>query len=379
MQLFLFATLLVAVSRAVPTRSEVSITEIAARGTPSVCGGNDWVEIHNPLDTGENTTNTPNSIPLFDTYILHGTNGIIDARTIPIPQDTALEAGGYLLLCFELTPSTSIEQQFGIEANDTITLVRFINTENGTHLTNGFFEVLSSVEPLPDLEYLDVFDTSFAVDPDTGVFGFTSTPTPGSKNVMTPVIIIDIGIGADERNTTAGGQNGAANPTQSPSPKPSFSPTRLPTRNPTRFPTRNPTRFPTRSPTLTPTNIYGDPCCKRSSIPEGFPEHGDWCYFGDLPLKCCGYCEGEDNTNESESVGDQGGTLSPTQTPTERHPCCEDLVWTDWKGRIRCADHDNEDCCQVCVDPSLLPCCEDSLPNDAVFLIRCDDECCKVC
>ena len=346
MQMILFAILLAAVSQAVPTRGELIITEIAASGTSDICEGNDWVEIHNSYGAGENTTNstnTTNSVDLYDTYILHGTNGIIDARTLPIPQNTALEAGNYLTLCFELSPLTSSEQQFGIEANDTITLVRFVNTENGTHLTDGFFEVLSSVEPLPDLEYLEVFDTSFALDPDTDVFGFTSTPTPGSINVMTPVIIINIDFDTNRRNATAGEQNDTLNPTQNPSPMPSSIPTRTPTRFPTRFPTRTPTRFPTRSPTLTPTNIYGDPCCHRNAVPESLPEHGDWCYTVDFPLKCCGYCEGE-----SESAGDQGLAPSPTQAPTERHPCCEDSLWSDYPARIRCSGEDNEDCCQVC-------------------------------
>lgn len=185
----------------------VLINEVSDKGTSTVCDGNDWVELYNPtvaaIDLGA------------ELYVLHDDRGLDSAETFAFPPGSTIAAMSYMLLCTELTldvggdgdtaATAATEQvpdpnspQFGIGGGDTISLTRIRRavsnngTDPGFDITqsrNGdFYEVVSKVA-LPNTD--DGFDVTFAIDPATGLYNYTSTPTPGADNIMTRVLTLE--------------------------------------------------------------------------------------------------------------------------------------------------------------------------------------------
>jgi hypothetical protein len=172
----------------IPISASVIISEIAGKGSSSVCGGlNDWVELYNNAQT-----------PLdISGYILHDDKGINDALNFTFPQDyEPLQPGEYRLICTKDGDDTTQSPQFSIGGDDTITLV----SRDGS-------TAVASVGPLPDSH--DEFDVTYAWDSDSNTLSFTSidrpsetqnvssymgynyyytsTPTPGLPNILTQV------------------------------------------------------------------------------------------------------------------------------------------------------------------------------------------------
>lgn len=176
--------------------AEVRINEISDKGTSTVCDSHDWVELYNDGDA---------AVDLSKGYLLHDDKGMNDATAFTFANSVAmggvLEAGGYLLLCSKMellvNPNTL---QFGISGSDTISLVRVtsnlaeeeeddnnrtaIGRQSTTDTTGAIYTILSSVA-LPNTD--DAFDVTYAYDNFTGVYQYTSTPTPGAANVMTAI------------------------------------------------------------------------------------------------------------------------------------------------------------------------------------------------
>jgi Lamin Tail Domain/CotH kinase protein len=162
----------------------VMFSEIAYQGTPSsaVCEGaeSDWLELYN-TDTGNNT-----DVSGFDLsgLILYDDQGVNDTDHVyTFPQGQQLAPGEYLVLCMDGSdPLTS--PQFKIGESDTLTLF------------NPFTqEIVASVGPLPDgapKEERGAFDVTYAWNNNMYIsssYTYTSTPTPGSANILTPVIM----------------------------------------------------------------------------------------------------------------------------------------------------------------------------------------------
>jgi len=191
---------------------EVIINEISDKGTSDVCDGDDWVELYNPSSI---------SIDLgAELYVLHDDKGLESEESFAFPPGSVLEATSYMLLCTEKTApvdgadtmsSTGTQEmpdpmspQFGIGGNDIISLVRIRRTSaNGTNnmgstafgitqSRNGdIFDIVSRVE-LPNTD--DAFDVTYALDPATGRYNYTSTPTPGAENIISRLLT------SEERN-----------------------------------------------------------------------------------------------------------------------------------------------------------------------------------
>ena len=206
------------------TDDGVVITEISDKGTSGVCNGKDWIELYNPGDV---------SVDLgADLYVLHDDRGLDNEETFAFPPGSVIDAKDYMLLCTEqeiteepLIPAEEgdatdgatatagqdeddapallllllLSPQFGISGDDIISLTR-IRRASGSNATTGtgfsisqsrngdIYEILSRV-PLPNTD--DAFDVTYAMDPVTGIYNYTSTPTPGAKNIMTRLLTLE--------------------------------------------------------------------------------------------------------------------------------------------------------------------------------------------
>jgi len=159
----------------IPSRANLIISEIAYQGSVDVCDGEDWVELYN------------SGVEVLDLtgYVLHDSKGISDPDTFTFPPGSSIDAESYLLLCHNQVANAStassaavLSPQFGIGDDDTLTLARV----DGTTVA-----VLSVVGPFPGSPNPSFLADSFALDPDTAIFNYTATPTPGAINVMTPL------------------------------------------------------------------------------------------------------------------------------------------------------------------------------------------------
>jgi len=130
--------------------------------------GNDWIELHNE---------SPNDAANLTGYVLHDDKVPLDgdAFTFTAQLDiVVLEPQQYLLLCTNGAPGTT--PQFGIGGSDTVTLL----DDQGM--------LVSSVGPLPGLSYSGLLDVTYAWSggESDSTYGYTTTPTPGQPNVLTP-------------------------------------------------------------------------------------------------------------------------------------------------------------------------------------------------
>lgn len=136
------------------TASPVVINEVAHKGSPGACAGEDWVEVHNG---GRDPVDLAN-------YTLHDDKGPDDedAKTFgPSGPSTVVAAGGYLLLCRD------VDFFFGIGGDDTVTLL------------DGSGEVVS----VASLDGGGGDDATLALFPGTG-YRYTEAATPGGENVL---------------------------------------------------------------------------------------------------------------------------------------------------------------------------------------------------
>lgn len=176
-------------------QANIVINEIADKGTSDVCSGRDWIELYNA-----------GSKPVYlgaDNYVLHDDKGLRSEDAFVFPPDTVLDARDYLLLCTNQELPTDVDgvvmadptsPQFGISGDDAISLVRIHTIGNATLETNTIlsaartgmtYEVVSFVS-LPNTD--DDFDVSYAFDFSTGLYNYTSTPTPGAVNVISELL-----------------------------------------------------------------------------------------------------------------------------------------------------------------------------------------------
>mmetsp|Transcript_35838 Transcript_35838/g.93838 ORF Transcript_35838/g.93838 Transcript_35838/m.93838 type:complete len:778 (-) Transcript_35838:369-2702(-) len=132
------------------------ISEVAPRGTASVCSGEDWVEIVN------------NGVTEVDLqgYMLSDRKGVSDASVYTFPS-TRIEAGGYSVIC-KGTGGFS----FGVGVNDSVTL----------YYPNA--SVVHNTTRIPSVAVDDTWaQHSWASG--SVFFGYTMVPTPGAANVAT--------------------------------------------------------------------------------------------------------------------------------------------------------------------------------------------------
>lgn len=169
---------MISLSLASIVNGALRINEISDKGTSTVCDGNDWIELYN---------SGPDNVVLGDGYFLHDDKGINDENAFKLPPGT-LVVGQYLLLCTKMRLSLSSgsdalvgialddpsSPNFGISGKDTITLVR---------QSSGVNAIISTVK-LPNTQ--DDFDVTYAFNETTGEYAYTSTPTPGQPNILTP-------------------------------------------------------------------------------------------------------------------------------------------------------------------------------------------------
>lgn len=138
----------------------VIISEVADKGSSNVCSGEDWLELHN--------TDSSEAVNLTG-YILHDDNGVEDEDAFAFaPETPLLAAQEYRFICTNRDGGP----QFGIGNDDTVTLVD----------TNG--QVVSSVVLLG---MVSEFDVTYAWNETGGSYVYTTTPTPGEPNVLTPL------------------------------------------------------------------------------------------------------------------------------------------------------------------------------------------------
>jgi CotH kinase protein/Lamin Tail Domain len=165
--------------------ASIIINEIAPKGTSDVCAGQDWIELYN---------NGSEAVDLSSQYILYDERGN-GPDAFRFPSFALMEPQSYLVLCTNVKNSNGLADvpdpsspQFGIGGEDTLTLVKLLGSENLTLTVVGrsvSYEIVSSVGPLPGIE--DAVDLTYALDPNTNGYNYTSTPTPGSSNVITDV------------------------------------------------------------------------------------------------------------------------------------------------------------------------------------------------
>jgi len=139
------------------------INEISDKGTNNACNGKDWIEIY--YDGGNSTS--------FDLsgYILHDDNGPNGSDSFTFSNGTRIKADEYLLLCIR-GENASISPKFGIGGDDQISLVG----RDGS--------LISTTGQLSNRGEVDV---SFAYDDTSETYVYSSTPTPGGKNIITPL------------------------------------------------------------------------------------------------------------------------------------------------------------------------------------------------
>lgn len=179
-------------------QAQIVINEIADKGTSNVCNGKDWIELHNQ---------GPEIVDLgAERYMLHDDKGISDEDAFSFPKNSTIGANGYLLLCTKqkVTPNdesdaTAEEEQelmadpmspqFGISSSDTVTLIRIKEGVMGesvvTIARSSAYDIIDFVV-LPESD--NNIEVTYAINPDTGLFNYTSTPTPGAANIITRLL-----------------------------------------------------------------------------------------------------------------------------------------------------------------------------------------------
>jgi CotH kinase protein/Lamin Tail Domain len=163
----------------------IIISEIADQGTSSACeGGSDWLELYNTADTAAVNETTAGAFDLSG-LILHDDQGVNDTAAYTFPQGQQLAPGEYLVLCMEGTSDPLTSPQFKIGGSDTLTLFN-----PATQV------IVASVGPLPDSAER-AYDVTYAWNSNTDdvtanmsslSYMYTSTPTPGSVNILTPIM-----------------------------------------------------------------------------------------------------------------------------------------------------------------------------------------------
>lgn len=150
------------------------ISEVADKGTSdaTVCNanGNDWIELFN---------SGTEAVDLFaGSYILHDDKGYVGTKAEPFyfPQDTVLAADEYMVVCTKQEGGANLSPSFGINGDDTITLA--------TLQGNTYTPIASVILPNTD----DAFNVTYSLNPITGLYEYTSTPTPSKANEITPVL-----------------------------------------------------------------------------------------------------------------------------------------------------------------------------------------------
>ncbi|CAB9505678.1 spore coat protein CotH [Seminavis robusta] len=158
-------------------QGELVISEVAPRGSSNACDGDDWVELWNNGDEAI----------LMTGWMIADDRGWTtpDSERFEFPDGFEIGADEYLLMCTGgdtmnlVTPMNAnftsfVGPTFGIGAEDSLNLVR----------PDGSFTVLG---PFPEPQSGSIKDITFALDPSTGEYNFTSTPTPGEPNIITRV------------------------------------------------------------------------------------------------------------------------------------------------------------------------------------------------
>lgn len=210
--------LLTAITLLTATSADVAINEIANKGSKDVCDGEDWIELHNKGTV---------AVDLGTGYMLFDNKGIEHDNAFIFPSNqydkTLLPANGFILLCTKQklaavvidhdddtyegdNPSGLFDEnvmplfrkdpmspQFGLSSDDSVTLVKLpeksvdstIAVEKKAGQIPSSYLVIDHIA-LQDTQ--DGFDISYALDPQTGEFNYTFTPTPGQANVMTRVL-----------------------------------------------------------------------------------------------------------------------------------------------------------------------------------------------
>ena len=180
--------------------SSIMIHEIARKGSEGICNGEDWLELFN--------NSTTEAVDLSQGYLLHDDKGMNDLDAFSFDAFVGREPlppQGYLVLCTKasLAANTdpSLEEipdplspQFGIGKSDTLTLLRIVdedyseNSQVPTTSRNIGYTIVSSVGPLPGLVEEELNENvTYAYDAATGTYQYTSAPTPGAANVMSPL------------------------------------------------------------------------------------------------------------------------------------------------------------------------------------------------
>lgn len=127
--------------------ASLKINEVAYKGSPNTCNGEDWIELVS------STTQD-----LFN-YTLHDDKGKNDDKAKVFSESIIINPGEYLVLC------RNVDFDFGIGSDDVVTLLD----------TNG--DIISEVMLLGSSEADQTF-ASFE-----GGYEYTAVPTPGEENV----------------------------------------------------------------------------------------------------------------------------------------------------------------------------------------------------
>ena len=132
----------------------IVISEVAYKGSPNACDGEDWVELYNSGPDPVDITN----------YTLHDDKGPDDedAKLFGSADSSTVAAGGYLLLCRD------VDFAFGVGGDDTVSLV------------DADGEVVS----VASLDGGGGDDATFALFPGTTGYRYTEVATPGGENVL---------------------------------------------------------------------------------------------------------------------------------------------------------------------------------------------------
>jgi CotH kinase protein/Lamin Tail Domain len=159
--------------------ADLIFSEIADQGTSSsaYCAkGEDWLELHNTYTTSF----------YLSGLILHDDHGVNDTdHAYTFPPGQRIAPGEYLVLCMEGTNDPLTSPQFKIGGSDTITLF------------NPFTQqIVASVGPLPDgperaFDVTYAWNNNLPIMSQSSSYIYTKTPTPGSANILTPIIMND--------------------------------------------------------------------------------------------------------------------------------------------------------------------------------------------
>lgn len=144
--------------------ASIIINEVAYKGSPAHCDGEDWIELLNKEDDSSSS-----EVNLLN-FVLHDDKGKDDEDATFFPNMT-MASGEFKVLCGK------IDFDFKIGGSDSVTLLDNINNSGA---------VLSTVS-LPgtggDTETYAYFDDDSSEN--TGYYKYTQTPTPGAANIYT--------------------------------------------------------------------------------------------------------------------------------------------------------------------------------------------------